>query len=205
MKRRRVLTGTVGVLVLSVGLVLANYGGSVTPAAAAPMAKDDPHAGLTQNWDQNLPSASRFTTVFTGAVRDNNTGLVWEQAPDDTLRLWQSVFFPPWAATDYCVNKEVGGTAGWRLPSVVELMSVQDPRLPAPYVPASAFTLSTSDNTPGVKLGSYWSATMMAFDPNRVWVVIFGETFGAPRAIHGSRTGDSYVWCVRGPMSESVY
>jgi hypothetical protein len=43
-------------------------------------------AGFTQNWNKNLPSASRFTvlTSFRGtAVRDNNTGLVSEQAPDD--------------------------------------------------------------------------------------------------------------------------
>ena len=74
MKRRRFLAVTVGVMVLSAGLVLVNYGGGITPAAAAAPVKDDPHAGVTKNWDKNLPSASRFTTVFTGAVRDNNTG-----------------------------------------------------------------------------------------------------------------------------------
>ena len=38
-------------MVLSVGLVLANYGGGVTPAVAAPPVKEDPHAGLPQDWD----------------------------------------------------------------------------------------------------------------------------------------------------------
>jgi hypothetical protein len=35
MKRRRGLTGTVGVMVLSVGLALANYGGGVMPGVCA--------------------------------------------------------------------------------------------------------------------------------------------------------------------------
>ena len=36
----------------------------------------------TLRWDTNNLSASRFTTAFTGAVLDHNTGLVWEQAPN---------------------------------------------------------------------------------------------------------------------------
>ena len=74
MKRRRVLTVTVGVMVLSVGLVLANYGGGVTPTAAAPA---DAHAGLPQNWDQKIPVATRFVVLSdfaNAAVRDNETG-----------------------------------------------------------------------------------------------------------------------------------
>src|SRR5512141_488165 len=42
----------------------------------------------TLRWDTNHPSATRFTTAFTGAVLDKNTGLVWEQAPDATGRSW---------------------------------------------------------------------------------------------------------------------
>ena len=38
----------------------------------------------TLRWDTNHASATRFTTAFTGAVLDNNTGLVWEQAPAAT-------------------------------------------------------------------------------------------------------------------------
>ena len=38
----------------------------------------------TQNWDNKLPNDARFTVLadFNGqAARDNETGLVWEQAP----------------------------------------------------------------------------------------------------------------------------
>jgi hypothetical protein len=186
MKRRRFLTVTVGVLVLSGGLVLANYGGGVTPAVAKDL------SGVTPNWDQNLPSASRFTKVFTGAVRDNNTGLVWEQAPDATPVIWSG-------ATDHCVSRNVGGTVGWRLPSVVELKSVQDPTLPAPFVPASAFTIGA---TPGVQSDNYWSATTFADGPTLAWSVVF---IGGGDVFFNVKTNTHPAWCVRGGMNADAY
>ncbi len=96
---------------LSGGLVLANYGGGVTPTAAAP---PDAHAGLPQNWDQKIPVAQRFVVLSdfaNAAVRDNETGLVWEQSPLTTTHLWGS-------ATFQCTSRTTGGRKGWRLPSV---------------------------------------------------------------------------------------
>ena len=109
------------------GFLLASSGFGVTMVAAAPPATQSDLQGVTQNWDKNLPSASRFTILkdFNNkAVRDNNTGLVWEQSPDTTTRDWLH------ARLD-CLNKNVGGTTGWRLPSVAELNSVRDPSLAA--------------------------------------------------------------------------
>src|SRR5678809_923145 len=86
-------------------------------AIAAPPERGGNSGTPTQNWDKNLSNASRFTvlTEFGGAaVRDNNTGVVWEQEPDPTNRIWSD-------ATLYCASKIIGSTAGWRLPSVVEL------------------------------------------------------------------------------------
>ena len=95
----------------------------------------------TLRWDTNHPSASRFTTAFPGAVLDKNTGLVWEQAPDATVRVWSSIS-QPLGARNYCVNKNVGGTRGWRLPSMAELESLIDPTLPAPFVRRASFLVS---------------------------------------------------------------
>jgi Protein of unknown function (DUF1566) len=187
MKRQRFLTVTVGVMALSVGLILMT-----DSAGAAPKIKSE--GTPTHNWDENLPSDSRFTVLsaFGGAaVRDNNTGLVWEQTPDAThFREWGD-------ATLSCLNKEVGGTVGWRLPSVVELKSVQDPSLPPPHVPSSAFTISPTPGgpTPGVQSFIYWSASQVQGTTNP-WVLNFGVIPGPP---------PFPVWCVRGPMQESVY
>ena len=148
----------------------------------------------TLRWDTNHPSATRFTTAFTGAVLDNNTGLVWEQAPDGTPRNWAT-------ATSYCVNKNVGGTVGWRLPSVVELKSVQDPTLPVPFVPASAFTISTSDATPGVQSAFYWSASTLAGGPAIAW----GVGFDGGNVLSPDKTAPGHAWCVRGDMHADAY
>src|SRR6267143_7081264 len=159
-------------------------------AGAVPPVKEDALAGVTQNWDKNLPSASRFTvlTNFGGAaVRDNNTGLVWEQAPDSTTRVWAD-------ALAYCLNKNVEGTRGWRLPSVVELVSLIDPSLPPPFIPTSAFS--------GVQIATgYWSATAYAGNPTDAWSVgfDFAPAFFINRASH------VHVWCVRGAMNVDTY
>jgi hypothetical protein len=76
-------------------------------ANAAPPPKDaSPSGTLAQHWDRNLPSSSRFAVLAefgAAAIRDNNTGLVWERTIDLTNRTW----VPSLAV---CVNKNVGGT-----------------------------------------------------------------------------------------------
>ena len=203
----------IGAVVVGGGLVLVGSGSGVTPAGAAP--SDNPLTVLsakldqilaaiaslasagtgnhTLRWDTNNPSASRFTTAFTGAVLDQNTGLVWEQAPDASSRSWST-------ATNYCVNKTVGGTRGWRLPSVVELASLIDPSLPAPFVPASAFTIGGS---PGVQSASYWSASTYADFPTGAWSVGFDSGSVLNRLGNKSNTG--LAWCVRGGMNADAY
>ncbi|MGA6827721.1 DUF1566 domain-containing protein [Nitrospira sp. NS4] len=182
---RRFLAVIVGIILMSVG-----EGGlrSQEVSAAPPTTPTDLN-GVTQNWDKNLPSASRFTVLAAfgnQAVRDNNTGLVWEQAPDATPRAFAEAIL-------HCLNRTVGGTTGWRMPSVVELKSLQDPALPAPFVPATIFT--------GVQPDIY-SVTTYSPDPIATWLVYF-----APGAeiTATQRSSVNHVWCVRGPMQESVY
>ena len=204
MKKQRVLAGSLGALVLG-GVLVASYGSGVAPAGAQTpttsaiiitklnqiLALLTGAAGQQNNhtlrWDTNNASATRFTAAFTGAVLDNNTGLVWEQAPDATQRTtWIS-------ANATCINKQVGGTRGWRLPSVVELGSLMDPSLPAPFVPASVFT--------GVQSFNYWSATTSAENPTLGWNMYFLSGY----VFHAVKTDAYHVWCVRGGMNADVY
>ena len=71
---------------------------------------------------------------------------------------------------------------------------MQDPSLPAPFVPASVFTVVST----GV---GYWSATTDATFPDAVWVVDF---LGGAVEIT-DKTNNGHAWCVRGPMQESMY
>ena len=172
MKRQRFLTVTVGIMVLSVGLVLMT-----NSAQAAP-----PSLPNTSSWDKNLPSDTRFTTVFTGAVRDNNTGLVWEQAPDPTPTTWGDAIFS-------CLNKTTGGTKGWRLPSVIELTSLVNPANSNP-------ALSTGHPFSNVQSINYWLATTLAESAAHAWYVEF--FFGHADSAVKVNPPDSYAWCVRG-------
>lgn len=217
-KWSRCLSG-VGGAVLIGGLVLANYGGWVAPAEAHDYQKQSYNhpnpfkqilnklneilaklnnggsggeaGNYTPRWDSNKPSVSRFTVLaeFGGAaVRDDNTGLVWEQMPT-SMAMWSE-------ARLQCLNKSVpavGGTRGWRLPSVTELASLIDPSLPAPFVPGSFANVS---------VGNYWSATSIVDggSNNRFSVSFQDGSIGTT-----SKTNLSYVWCVRGSMSESMY
>ncbi len=146
----------------------------------------------TLRWDTNHPSASRFVILaafHNQAVLDKNTGLVWEQAPDATPRHWNE-------ARDHCVGRAVDGTVGWRLPSVIELTSVQDPSLASPFVPTGVFT--------GIIRYGYWSASTYVGGSTNAWLVGFfdGHVNNSPKIVDVS---PPYVWCVRGPMQEHEY
>lgn len=153
-----------------------------------------PVLALAESWDKNFPSSGRFQTLATfhnQAVLDKNTGLVWEQAPDfATRRAWI-------LARHHCVNREVGGTVGWRLPSVIELKSVLDPSLPPPFVPTRVFTVPASLPSGG-ELG-YWTATSIR-ELQAWWVDNLGNARNPL-----DKSDELFVWCVRGPMQESEY
>ena len=147
-------------------------------------------ANYTLRWDQNLRGAKRFVVLaafHNKAVLDKNTGLVWEQAPDVSERVWAPAIFES-------VNKNVGGTAGWRLPSVVELKSLLDHTLPPPFLPDGIFT--------GVQPFAYWSATTWSNDPTRAWIVNFSD--GLVSAM-GKNDVPIHFWCVRGGMNADQY
>jgi hypothetical protein len=87
---------------------------------------------------------------------------------------------------------------------VVELKSVQDPSLPAPYVPVALVNGFT-----GVQSGIYWSATtiagMTSFTTSSAWSVSFEIDNRLAGLSPKNSNTFAHVWCVRGPMSESVH
>jgi hypothetical protein len=150
-------------------------------------------ANHTLRWDQNLPGASRFTVLpafLNQAVLDKNTGLVWEQAPATTSAVFQD-------STYGCANKSIGGTKGWRLPSIPELASLVDPSVAAPGP-----TLPPGHPFSNVESAFYWSATSHAVTPTTAWLVSFNTgLLGSDNNSSGSRL----AWCVRGPMNADMY
>ncbi len=180
-------------LVGIVGLVMIFAILSDVPSAiAARPVKPDPHAGLPQNWDQMLPAAQRFVLLpdfGNAAVRDDETGLVWEQSPTNTTTTW-------FGARASCANQNIGGRKGWRLPSLVELASLLDPSVapPGPLLPAGhPFT--------NIQLGVYWAVTASEANTDNAWNVNFSDG----NVFSGVKTLLFQVWCVRGGMNADSY
>ena len=141
----------VGIVALVGGYCLTGYGLRSTLAATDPPGEEDSSAGIAKNWDKKLPNTLRFTvlTDFDGAaVRDNETGLVWEQSPETKTQNWSGARFA-------CASRTIGGRKGWRLPSVHELASLVDPAVvPGPLCRLAIPLLASNRLTIGRRLRS---------------------------------------------------
>lgn len=148
----------------------------------------------TLRWDQNLPSAHRFVTLAAfnnDAVLDKNTGLVWEKSPATTANPWG-------LARSTCLNKNVGGQKGWRLPAIAELTSLIDPSVPSPgpiLPPSHPFT--------NVLSLTYWSASTVTDNPVNAWTVNFVSSEAVSNL--NQKADTNRVWCVRGGMNADQY
>ena len=152
---------------------MLNIGQGKSSAFAAPSSNPNPTTDvseLTQNWDKKLPSASRFNILSAfgdAAVRDDETGLVWEKTLETIEVSWTN-------ARATCADKDVGGRKGWRLPSISELASLVDPSI------RTGPTLPLGHPFINVEMDAYWSATTIAGNPNSAWLVFF-DTGKVPR------------------------
>ena len=177
-----------GLCVLVESLFIIEAG--VSGAVAAPPSNPNP-SELTQNWDKKLPSASRFTILSAfgdAAVRDDETGLVWEKTLETMEMSWTD-------ARAACSNKDVGGRKGWRLPSISELASLVDPSN------RTGNTLPLDHPFTNVQMDVYWSATTVAGTPNSAWLVFFDTG----KVLTGFKTINFHAWCVRGGMNADQY
>lgn len=106
-----------------------------------------------------------------------------------------------------CINKNVGGRKGWRLPSISELASLVDPTQTNPALPLGhPFTFPNIT----VNYAYVWSATTWSHNPPfgvtippSVWIVIF-DIGGV--ATFGKESGALFqAWCVRGGTNAEPY
>jgi hypothetical protein len=171
----------VALIVLVVGLV--------TPGSARAQVVPSPL------WGEPIQDPSRFVVLASfnnEAVYDQETGLVWEQAPTDSTRSW-------YLAQSECNSRAVGNRKGWRLPTIQELTSLIDPTVPSPGPTLPAGHPFNNVHTPGpTNDAQYWSATTVASPSSDTvaWVVDFGS--GGVGILDKLRDGSAYHWCVRG-------
>jgi hypothetical protein len=114
-----------------------------------------------------------------GTVYDTKTKLTWQQTVPSTTYYWAD-------ARAYCAGVSVGGTAGWRLPTMKELMTIVDfSRATAPLIDPIAF--------PGTPSGVYWSRSLWPGSSSLAWYVPFNSGYTASADFFNKE----YVRCVR--------
>jgi len=149
------------------------------------------------SWDDQINKPSRFKVLkeFNNeAVLDKETGLVWEQSPEEGFK---SNPTPPqaWLSAQFsCITRTVGGRKGWRLPTIQELASLVEPTQVNPALPAGhPFS--------NVLSSSYWSAT--TFFPSHTGTAWdFEVTTGD--MVDVDKTDTLHVWCVRGEWDKQI-
>jgi Protein of unknown function (DUF1566) len=181
MKTGRFLYFTIVALVLG-EMLMAGHGSADTPKGAR-VSGGSPSA--IQNQVKALPAAQRFVILQnfnSEAILDKETGLVWERSPQTTSARWI-------VARRTCIEKNVGGHKGWRLPSLEELTSLVDPSIapPGPTLPTGHPFLTVLSTV-------YWSATRVDEDARGSWAIHFGLGGGAT-FINWAHSIPS--WCVR--------
>lgn len=118
---------------------------------------------VSTSWSRALPVADRFVVLAdfnNEAVLDRNTNLVWQRTPDNLGRRI-------WGASYYCLDANIGGQKGWRLPNITELTSLIDPSVTTePTLPVGApFEFN--------RHVFFWSGTMRQGFSDLAWSVNF--------------------------------
>lgn len=126
-----------------------------------------------------LPNPANYDTSTAGVVVDRVTGLEWQADGTIGSMMTQS------EAVAFCQGLSLNGHTDWRLPSVIELVSIVDRTRFNPSINVSAFPI-----TP---LGEYWTSSAHLGFLDRGWYVGFdsGIVWTTPSST------PSYARCVR--------
>lgn len=115
---------------------------------------------------QYVRTPAAYTDNGDGTVLDDNTGLVWQQTPQNARLQYAD-------AIAYCEALDLGGRTDWRVPSIKELYSLADFRgelltpeegEPTPYIDTSVFDFTYPDGQMAFA-GQYWSSTLYVKGP----------------------------------------
>jgi hypothetical protein len=124
------------------------------------------------------PNPQSLTDNQNGTVTDAVTGLMWQQGFGPSTYTWAQ-------APSYCTGLSLAGHTDWRLPTYVELFSLDDFSRSDPSINPTLFPDTPTD--------LFWSSTPLTGSPGEAWVVTlyYGGSDG------NSTTNANDVRCVR--------
>lgn len=140
-----------------------------------------------RSWDQKISAPQKRFVVLSAyggqAVLDKETQLVWQRSPSDAPFNWVGANF-------HCGGLALGGRYGWRLPTIVELMSLFDAdgtgsdKLPAGHPFQGNF------------VAYFWSST---FSPSSTMHALWVNPANVSYEGYLATLSGPNAWCVRGP------
>jgi len=180
------LTYTACNIGLAIGLVASN--------ALAQTTANGPYYA-PPSWDQtlacttvaNCPRFVVLSNMKSDAVLDRNTGLVWQRAMDRFQDNW-------YRSQLQCIQSNIGGVRGWRLPTIQELMTLWD---------EAGYVLSNQDfhmpaghpfSTANLR---WWTATTSDVNAFFAWAAGYSATY-EPITFNKENNAFAYAVCVRG-------
>jgi formylglycine-generating enzyme required for sulfatase activity len=137
----------------------------------------------------NPPS---YTDNGDGTITDNNTLLMWQKTDGGEMTFED--------ASQYCKNLTLGGYNDWRLPTGIELLSINNYNNLNPALDVSVFTQTNAQY--------WWTSEKRADDSTFIWVVNAGGGIGAHPENETVSSGGTRIFCtraVRDPISTKFH
>ena len=116
-----------------------------------------------------------------GTVTDLKTNLMWLRSPKELPVTYDE-------AVDYCKNLSYNNLSGWRLPTVMEWLSIMEQK----QIPPSLISGYPFDK-PIFYSHLYWTKTQSEFSINRFYTVDLYKGYTGPQ----NKEFECMVWPVR--------
>lgn len=115
------------------------------------------HVRCARNSTPAAPLLAKFVAHPDGTVTDHRNGLIWQQTEAGAMT-WNE-------ALQFAKELSLSGHHDWRLPTIKELQSLNDPSVVTPSLDRTAF--------PQASPSEFWSATSLVNRPERAWTADF--------------------------------